>query len=587
MTKKTQTTPEHVMLWGRVSLPRLTQYDFDSVKESWTNTNMAHTESQRHLIFWQIMAALWAALIPRSKIFFLLILHSIPAASMAGLQALANVAATARVAYEMIQNSATGCVLRFGSFDQAQRVLGFALQPILAGHNASRSGLDSASIRNEPSTVESMSTWFDLESFSPVQSSHCHSVSFESLHECWAQGKMWWEWERIARKTDSWCFDWSFPTSHPQLLMISKSDHMFLGYILSYCYYVEVAVEGAKFTCDETKLLFSIFFFPTLKVENWLFCVTFLQWDSHFRFQICLFKNIQLWNWKGAVVVRLVCDSFASSGERLSRGHADAAQTIDSNLDSGLGYFVLGLQRHWSLTLFSCEVNLANFKSSVFHSIDKWWRAHDCIFPAQPSGLAMEHVLGATETNKQSNGMLQWMICAQTFKQTISLVGSLIWSGINQKQVAEVSWTKILVLPGRLALWTLYRVPIASHVPCCFPSCSKLGLQHRHSRLDLLLITWLTHGTCPCHVIGCCRKTLQKAKQGGQRVPRQPCHWRQSEWCYESSCPSGSWRSQLLDPANVCSLVALAGLRHCASGTDWVWKFWFTDHWSVWNSDTW
>lgn len=53
---------------------------------------------------------------------------------MAGLQALANVAATARVAYEMIQNSATGCVLRFGSFDQAQRVLGFALQPILAGH---------------------------------------------------------------------------------------------------------------------------------------------------------------------------------------------------------------------------------------------------------------------------------------------------------------------------------------------------------------------------------------------------------------------------------------------------------------------
>ena len=177
-------------------------------------------------------------------------LHSIPAASMAGLQALANVAATARVAYEMIQNSATGCVLRFGSFDQAQRVLGFALQPILAGHNASRSGLDSASIRNEPSTVESMSTWFDLESFSPVQSSHCHSVSFESLHECWAQGKMWWEWERIGRKTNSWCFDWSFPTSHPQLLMISKSDHMFLGYILSYCYYVEVAVEGAKFTCD-------------------------------------------------------------------------------------------------------------------------------------------------------------------------------------------------------------------------------------------------------------------------------------------------------------------------------------------------
>ena len=51
MTKKNQTTPEHFMLWGRVSLPRLTQYDFDSVKESWTNTNMAHTESQRHLIF--------------------------------------------------------------------------------------------------------------------------------------------------------------------------------------------------------------------------------------------------------------------------------------------------------------------------------------------------------------------------------------------------------------------------------------------------------------------------------------------------------------------------------------------------------
>ena len=51
MTKKNQTTPEHFMLWGRVSLPRLTRYDFDSVKESWTNTNMAHTESQRHLIF--------------------------------------------------------------------------------------------------------------------------------------------------------------------------------------------------------------------------------------------------------------------------------------------------------------------------------------------------------------------------------------------------------------------------------------------------------------------------------------------------------------------------------------------------------
>ena len=51
---------------------------------------------------------------------------------MAGLQALANVAATARVAYDMIQNSATGCVLRFGSFDQAQRVLGFGIPSLVS-----------------------------------------------------------------------------------------------------------------------------------------------------------------------------------------------------------------------------------------------------------------------------------------------------------------------------------------------------------------------------------------------------------------------------------------------------------------------
>ena len=271
-------------------------------------------------------------------------------------------------------------------------------------------------------------------------------------------------------------------------------------------------------------------------MENWLFCVTFLQWDSHFRFQICLFKNIQLWNWKGAVVVRLVCDSFASSGERLSRGHADAAQTIDSNLDSGLGYFVLGLQRHWSLTLFSCEVNLANFKSSVFHRIDKWWRAHDWIFPAQPSGLAMEHVLGATETNKQSNGMLQWMICAQTFKQTISLVGSLIWSGINQKQVAEVSWTKILVLPGRLALWALYRVPIASHVPCCFPSCSKLGLQHRHSIADWIYYSLRDSLMVHVHVMSLAVAERRSKKQN------------KADKEYQDSLATGGSQSDVMNP---------------------------------------
>lgn len=158
---------------------------------------------------------------------------------------------------------------------------------------------------------------------------------------------------------------------------------------------------------------------------------------------------------------------------------------------------------------------------------------------------------------------------------------SLVWS-YDLKLIASrlLKWAKLnfwfCQVAKRFEHCTAF--PLLPMFLNCFPSHSKLRLPH--SRLDLLLIAWLTHGTCPYHVIGCSRddsEMLQKTKPGRQRVPRQPCDLRQWEWFAQGPSPSGSWRGQLLDQANVCSSVALAGPRHGASGTGWVWKSWFTD----------
>ena len=160
---------------------------------------------------------------------------------MAGLQALAKAAATARVAYEMIHNSATGCVLRFGSFDQVRRVLGF-WEPILAWQGIQSQGQGQVLLQSGTSLSHLLSRacecqcQHDLIFNHSVESSPVQSLSLcqlESLHERWTQCKM-----RVRETREKKIVDALTDPSQLPILSFQWFQNQiirFLGYILSSC----------------------------------------------------------------------------------------------------------------------------------------------------------------------------------------------------------------------------------------------------------------------------------------------------------------------------------------------------------------